>query len=88
MDVNILKKVIKRFLQEDIGSGDLTSEATIMQDQSGTAEFIAKGSFMVCGIETVAPLVFTTQNPIIEITHAPEPCTAPLRHCHLYLSIC
>ena len=70
MDVNILKKVIKRFLQEDIGSGDLTSEATIIQDQSGTAEFVAKGSFMVCGIETVAPLVFTTQNPIIEITHA------------------
>jgi len=70
MDVNILKKVIKRFLQEDIGSGDLTSEATIIQEQSGTAEFVAKGSFMVCGIETVAPLVFTTQNPIIEITHA------------------
>ena len=70
MDVNILKKVIKRFLQEDIGSGDLTSEATIIQEQSGTAEFVAKGSFMVCGIETVAPLVLTSQNPIIEVTHA------------------
>ncbi|MEN8231166.1 MAG: carboxylating nicotinate-nucleotide diphosphorylase [Thermodesulfobacteriota bacterium] len=70
MDVNVLKKVIGKFLHEDIGSGDLTSEATIIQEQSGTAEFIAKGSFMVCGIETVAPLVFATQNPIIEITHA------------------
>ena len=69
MDVNILKKVIKRFLHEDIGSGDITSEATIIQEQSGTAELVAKGSFVVCGIETVAPLVFTTQNPIIEITH-------------------
>ena len=70
MDVNILKKVIKRFLQEDIGSGDLTSEATIKQEQSGTAEFLAKGSFIVCGIETVAPLVFTTQNPAIGIIEA------------------
>ena len=70
MDVNILKKVIKRFLQEDIGSGDLTSEATIKQEQTGTAEFLAKGSFIVCGIETVAPLVFTTQNPAIGIIEA------------------
>jgi nicotinate-nucleotide pyrophosphorylase (carboxylating) len=70
MDVNILKKVIGKFLHEDIGSGDITSEATISEGQSGTAEFVAKGSFVVCGIETVAPLVFTTQNSAIEITHA------------------
>jgi len=70
MDVNILKKAIEKFLQEDIGSGDLTSEATLSADQAGTAEFVAKGSFVVCGIETVAPLVFKTQNPAIEITFA------------------
>ena len=44
MDVNILKKVIEQFLHEDIGSGDITSEATLPPDQIGTAEFIAKGS--------------------------------------------
>ena len=70
MDVNILKKAISKFLHEDIGSGDITSEATISEGQSGTAEFVAKGSFVVCGIETVASLVFTTQNSVIEITHA------------------
>ena len=70
MDVNILKKAIGKFLQEDIGSGDLTSEATLPEDLTGTAEFVAKGSFVVCGIETVAPLVFKTQNPAIEITSA------------------
>ena len=68
MDVNILKKAIEKFLQEDIGSGDLTSEATLPEDLTGTAEFVAKGSFVLCGIETVAPLVFKTQNPSIEIT--------------------
>jgi len=70
MDINTLKKNIEKFLHEDIGSGDLTSEATLPPDQTGTAEFIAKESFVVCGIETIAPLVFTTQNPAIEIIKA------------------
>ena len=70
MDTNLLKKAIEKFLHEDIGSGDLTSEATLQPEQVGTAEFIAKGSFIVCGIETVAGLVFKTQNPAIDIIHA------------------
>jgi nicotinate-nucleotide pyrophosphorylase (carboxylating) len=70
MDSNILKKAIERFLQEDIGSGDLTSEAILTPDQGGTAEFVAKGSFVVCGIETVAALVFKTQNPAIAVASA------------------
>ena len=70
MDVNVLKKDIEKFLHEDIGSGDLTSEATLEADQVGTAEFIAKGSFVICGIETFASLVFKTQNPAIEIIEA------------------
>ncbi len=68
MDLNVLKKSIEKFLHEDIGSGDLTSEATLPPEQEGTAEFVAKDSFVVCGIETVAPLVFKTQNQAIEIT--------------------
>jgi nicotinate-nucleotide pyrophosphorylase (carboxylating) len=70
MDLNVLKKTIGNFLQEDIGSGDLTSEATLDPDLCGTAEFIAKGSFVVCGVETVAPLVFTTQSPAIDVIDA------------------
>jgi nicotinate-nucleotide pyrophosphorylase (carboxylating) len=70
MDVNTLKKAIEKYLHEDIGSGDITSEATLAPEQIGTAEFVAKGSFVVCGIETVAPLVFKTQNPAIDIIHA------------------
>jgi nicotinate-nucleotide pyrophosphorylase (carboxylating) len=70
MDVNVLKKSIARFLREDIGSGDLTSEATLSEDQVGIAEFIAKGSFVVCGMETVASQVFKTQNQTIEIMQA------------------
>ena len=70
MDVNTLKKAIGKYLHEDIGSGDITSEATLTPEQIGTANFVAKESFVVCGIETVAPLVFTTQNSVIEIIKA------------------
>ena len=70
MDVNVLKKNIENFLHEDIGSGDLTSEAILDAEQAGIAEFVAKGSFVVCGIETFASLVFKTQNPAIEIIEA------------------
>ena len=70
MDVNVLKKYIEKFLHEDIGSGDLTSEAILDAEQAGMAEFVAKGSFVVCGIETFASLVFKTQNPAIEIIEA------------------
>jgi len=70
MDLNVLKKNIEKFLHEDIGSGDLTSEAILDAEQAGIAEFVAKGSFVVCGIETFASLVFKTQNPAIEIIEA------------------
>ena len=76
MDVNILKKTIEKFLREDIGSGDLTSEAILPEDLAGTAEFVSKGSFVVCGIETVAALVFKTQNPAIQITSASRDATS------------
>ena len=62
-----MKKAIERFLHEDIGSGDLTSEATLDPEQSGIAEFVAKGSFVVCGMEQVGAQVFKTQNQAIEI---------------------
>jgi nicotinate-nucleotide pyrophosphorylase (carboxylating) len=70
MDLNVLKKAIGKYLQEDIGSGDLTSEATIAPEQVGIAEFVAKENFVVCGIESIAPLVFTTQNAEVEIVEA------------------
>jgi len=70
MDVNTLKKAIEKFLHEDIGSGDITSEAIFSPDQPGAAEFVAKGSFVVCGMEQVAGQVFTIQNPGITFSNA------------------
>ena len=70
MDNLALKQAIENFLLEDIGSGDITSDAIFSPDQPGAAEFVAKDSFVVCGVEQVATQVFAIQNPDIEISNA------------------
>lgn len=37
-----VQTIIANALQEDVGTGDVTTEATISKDASGTARFLAK----------------------------------------------
>lgn len=66
MEALSLKRDIEHFLAEDIGLGDITSEAIFLPKQIGEAIFTAKDSFVVAGIEEVAPTIFTTKNPAIQ----------------------
>jgi len=59
----LLREDILRFLREDIGGGDLTSEAIFAAGATGRAEFVAKEPLVCAGLAWVAPLVFTTVNP-------------------------
>ncbi|MCK9295737.1 MAG: carboxylating nicotinate-nucleotide diphosphorylase [Desulfobulbaceae bacterium] len=59
---------LKRFLAEDLGGGDLTSESIFADSQSGKARFIARTAFVCAGMETVAPEVFRLCNPCIDYT--------------------
>jgi len=70
MDRLYLQHAIEYFLNEDIGHGDLTSEAIFPAGQRGSAEFVAKGSFMAAGMATVAGAVFKSINPEIEVLDA------------------
>ena len=70
MDNLALRQAIENFLLEDIGNGDITSDAIFPPDQPGAAEFVAKGSFVVCGVEQVATQVFAIQNPDIKTSNA------------------
>ena len=62
MDEQYLKNIIRLFLAEDIGQGDITSEPIFRPDQTGKAVFIAKDDFIACGLSTVASEVFRCQN--------------------------
>ncbi|MFW6387506.1 MAG: carboxylating nicotinate-nucleotide diphosphorylase, partial [Thermodesulfobacteriota bacterium] len=52
-------EIIKRALQEDIGSGDVTTMATVPAGITRRAELVAKEDFTLAGLD-VARRVFTT----------------------------
>lgn len=70
MDNNLLDAILRSFLREDIGRGDLTSEAIFPPDQQGRARLVARERFLAAGVEAVAARVFALQNPRIEYTGA------------------
>jgi nicotinate-nucleotide pyrophosphorylase (carboxylating) len=67
MDTNLLDRMYRSFLREDIGRGDLTSESIFSVDQIGRADIVARKSFTAAGVELVAGRVFTVQNPAITL---------------------
>ncbi len=46
-----IKKIIKSALAEDIGTGDITTEATVSPQKKGRAQAIAKGDFVIAGLD-------------------------------------
>ena len=65
MDRNLLRRMLRRFLDEDIGRGDLTSEAIFPQNQVGRARLVARQACVVAGAAAVAAEAFAVQNPAI-----------------------
>jgi nicotinate-nucleotide pyrophosphorylase (carboxylating) len=53
---------IGEFLREDIGRGDLTTQATVSDDVRGMGRFLAKEDLVICGLE-VAEAVFVHLDP-------------------------
>ncbi|PID76310.1 MAG: nicotinate-nucleotide diphosphorylase (carboxylating) [Deltaproteobacteria bacterium] len=70
MDKNQLDKLIIHFLDEDIGRGDITSEAIFAQSQLGQASLVARETFVAVGMSAVAARVFKLQNSEIEVSQA------------------
>jgi len=46
-----LRKLIRMALDEDIGSGDLTTSSVLAGDETGIAQVISKGEIIVAGID-------------------------------------
>ena len=61
---------VGEFLSEDIGRGDITTQACVAEDVSGIGRFLAKEDLVVCGL-SVAEAVFLhldEESPEIETT--------------------
>jgi nicotinate-nucleotide pyrophosphorylase (carboxylating) len=65
MNETILKQIIQQALAEDIGTGDITSLATIPPQQICNGQFIAKAHGVIAGLEVVSE-VFKAINPQTE----------------------
>ncbi len=72
MDKHNLHTLLRTFLQEDIGHGDLSSESLFAPETLGSANLVARESFVVAGALEVAAEVFLLQNPEIQCTSAVE----------------
>ena len=55
---------IGEFLAEDIGRGDITTQATVPRDTRAQGRFLAKENLVICGLE-VAEGVFVSLDPEI-----------------------
>ncbi|HYF93206.1 MAG TPA: carboxylating nicotinate-nucleotide diphosphorylase [Symbiobacteriaceae bacterium] len=57
-----VEDIVRRALLEDIGPGDITTEATVPADKLCTAVIIAKEEGILCG-QSVAQMVFRVMDP-------------------------
>ncbi|MBA3351505.1 MAG: carboxylating nicotinate-nucleotide diphosphorylase [Blastocatellia bacterium] len=71
LDNGEVLSAIGEFLAEDIGRGDITTQATVAPDVRGMGRFLAKEYLVICGLE-VAEAVFVhldAEIPEIETTY-------------------
>ncbi|MEJ2134578.1 MAG: carboxylating nicotinate-nucleotide diphosphorylase [Desulfofustis sp.] len=76
MDKNLLDELYRSFLREDIGRGDLTSEAIFSAAQTGRADIVAREPLVAAGARIIGGRVFRVQNPDIEVIDPVEDGTA------------
>lgn len=67
LDFNIIDKIITMALEEDIGTGDITTLSTIKQDHKICGNLISKESGVVCGLDILS-YVFTKVDKEVEVT--------------------
>ncbi len=63
-----VQAIIALALAEDVGRGDLTTQATVSPDALASAEVLQKSPGVVCGLPLVAR-VFSALDPRIQVTH-------------------
>jgi nicotinate-nucleotide pyrophosphorylase (carboxylating) len=59
--------IIRLALAEDVGRGDLTTEATVLPESSATADLLQKAPGVVCGLPVVAA-VFARLDSRVQVT--------------------
>ncbi len=72
MDKLILEQQLRRFLLEDLGHGDITTDAIFSEVQEGRGVFIAREPLVTVGMKNVAADVFLLLDKNVQIVQAWE----------------
>lgn len=64
----IVDELVKRGLEEDLGTGDVTTDSVLKENPGACAEISARQSLVLCGLE-FAKRVFQLLNPETEFSH-------------------
>ena len=67
LPLSLIDAIVVRALEEDLGAGDVTTEACVPEDSLATASGAARKDVVACGIP-VAGRVFTTVDPSVRFT--------------------
>jgi nicotinate-nucleotide pyrophosphorylase (carboxylating) len=67
LPLSIIDAVVVRALEEDLGAGDVTTEACVSADQTAVANGVARKELVGCGLP-VAARVFATIDPSVRFT--------------------
>jgi len=67
LPLSLIDAIVVRALEEDLGAGDVTTEACVPEDSRATASGAARKDVVACGIP-VAGRVFTTVDPSVRFT--------------------
>ena len=67
LPLSMIDAIVVRALEEDLGAGDVTTEACVPEDAAATANGVARKDSVACGVP-VAGRVFTTVDPHVRFT--------------------
>lgn len=67
LDPSVYRDLVQRALDEDVGAGDVTTDATVPADQRAVGAFLVKADCVLAGID-VAIDVFRQLEPGVEVT--------------------
>jgi nicotinate-nucleotide pyrophosphorylase (carboxylating) len=66
MDHPEIRDIVRRALEEDIGSGDITTQSCVPEDQRASGRFIARERQVIAGIELL-PLIYAERGALDEL---------------------
>jgi len=72
LNLNSLKPLIQGALEEDVGKGDITSEALFPSSLKGRAQIVAREEGLLAGVEVAKEVFRLTSSGRVKFTHSLE----------------